>query len=85
MKALILGQASDPTTEWSRRTSLLNGSCRRGAAHLQGAGFGRFQTSGGPYGVFLGVYLMSVSRGHQADLAEPHRPNRNLAKASVYN
>ncbi len=34
--------------------------------------------------VFLGVYLVSVSGGHQADLAEPHRRNRNSAKTITY-
>jgi hypothetical protein len=32
----------------------------------------------------LGAYLVSVSGGHQADLAEPHRPNRDSAKTITY-
>src|SRR6266850_3844777 len=32
----------------------------------------------------LGVYLVSVSIGHQADLREPDRPNRNSAKTHPY-
>src|SRR6266850_8076952 len=32
----------------------------------------------------LGVYLVSVSIGHQADLREPDRPNRNSTKTHPY-
>ncbi len=35
-------------------------------------------------GRLLGVYLVSVSGGHEADLAEADRPNRNVDKTPLY-
>src|SRR6267378_6138447 len=47
------------------------------ATRRQSRGFGPLV---GQMKVFLGVYLVSVSGGYQADLRAPGRPNRNSAK-----
>ena len=47
------------------------------AAHLE-------LTSGSSEMSLLGVYLVSVSGGHQADVRGMDRPNRISAKSRVY-
>jgi hypothetical protein len=41
-------------------------------------------TQAEPEQQLLGVYLVSVSGGHQADLGGTDRPNRNPTKTLVY-